>query len=247
MKGNFRNIRIIRINKETGEIKRYSSQYDASFEGFNTSKIGQSCKILSHSYKGYFWCYEKDYNKDTYKNRLELNKKPHRYKKYKDEDIKEKICYKCNILKSIDQFHKAKNGIAGKRSDCKNCNVKRSVLNRQKLEKTPQRKLALNLRTRLIQAMRNNAKTGSAVKDLGCSIEEFKKYLENKFNKGMTWENYGIKGWHIDHIIPLCNFDLTNRDQFLTAVHYTNLQPLWAQDNLKKPKKVGYIYETSII
>ena len=50
----------------------------------------------------------------------------------------------------------------------------------------------------------------------------------------MTWDNYGRYGWHIDHIKPLCRFDLTDGKQLLEAVHYTNLQPLWASDNYAK-------------
>lgn len=94
--------------------------------------------------------------------------------------------------------------------------------------------LAYNLRSRLAKAIRNSWKNGSAVKDLGCSIAELRVYLTERFEEGMTWENHGTYGWHIDHIVPLAFFDLTNREQFLTACHYTNLQPLWAADNLKK-------------
>jgi hypothetical protein len=93
-------------------------------------------------------------------------------------------------------------------------------------------KLARNLRSRLSTAIKQGIKAGSAVKDLGCSIEEFKQYFESKFQPGMTWENHGK--WHIDHIKPLVGFDLTKRSQVLEACHYTNLQPLWAEDNLSK-------------
>jgi len=69
---------------------------------------------------------------------------------------------------------------------------------------------------------------------LGCSTEEFKKYLETLFTGGMTWDNYGKNGWHIDHIIPCAAFDLTDPEQQRKCFHYTNLQPLWASDNQKK-------------
>lgn len=96
-------------------------------------------------------------------------------------------------------------------------------------------KLSKYLRSRLYNALKNNQKKGSAVKDLGCSIKEFKIYLENHFQVEMSWDNYGE--WHIDHIMPLASFDLTDREQLLKACHYTNLQPLWAEDNLKKSSK----------
>jgi hypothetical protein len=101
------------------------------------------------------------------------------------------------------------------------------------------RRLALNLRGRLSQAFRNGYKTGSAVRDLGCSIEEFRIYLESKFQEGMSWDNYGRDGWHMDHILPLCRFDLSDEVQLKKACHYTNLQPLWAKDNLEKRKTDG--------
>ena len=75
---------------------------------------------------------------------------------------------------------------------------------------------------------------------LGCSIEELKFYLESRFynhpvyNYKMTWENKGLGGWHIDHIKPLILFDLMTEDGLSKALHYTNLQPLWAEDNIKK-------------
>jgi len=99
-------------------------------------------------------------------------------------------------------------------------------------------KIQRNLRARLHAAIKRNSKSGSAVRDLGCSIEELKKHLEVQFEEGMTWDNWTTDGWHIDHIRPLASFDLTDREQLLEAVHYTNLQPLWAEENLRKGKAV---------
>lgn len=99
-------------------------------------------------------------------------------------------------------------------------------------------KLRKNLRSRLRTMIDKNQKTGNAVRDLGCSIPEFKIYLESKFQQGMSWDNHGVYGWHIDHIKPLASFDLTDRNQLLQACHYTNLQPLWAKDNIVKSDKI---------
>lgn len=97
-------------------------------------------------------------------------------------------------------------------------------------------RFAMRLRDRLWEAIRGKVKSGSAVADLGCTVAEARAYLEALFQPGMTWENYGE--WHIDHIRPLSSFsDLEDRDQLLQAVHYTNLQPLWAKDNIAKGSK----------
>lgn len=99
-----------------------------------------------------------------------------------------------------------------------------------------QARLRHRLRTRLNKALKKSFKSGSAVSDLGCSIEQFKIHLESLFKPGMTWENLGQ--WHVDHKYPLAAFDLTDRSQFLRAAHFTNLQPLWASDNISKGCKV---------
>ena len=95
-------------------------------------------------------------------------------------------------------------------------------------------RLGLNLRSRVRMAVKRNQRAGSAVRDLGCNISEFKTHIESKFQIGMNWDNYGK--WHLDHIIPLCKFDLSIRAQFLNAAHYTNYQPLWGADNCRKNK-----------
>jgi hypothetical protein len=72
---------------------------------------------------------------------------------------------------------------------------------------------------------------------IGCSMEYFRRHIELQFKPGMTWENHGSE-WHIDHIIPLANFDFTDESQIRTATHYTNMQPLWAGENLAKGDKI---------
>lgn len=101
-----------------------------------------------------------------------------------------------------------------------------------------QYRLSCLLRTRLNKFVSGGIKSGSAVSDLGCSVHELKDHLESQFKEGMTWDNLGVGGWHIDHIVPLSSFDLTDREQLLEACHYTNLQPLWAEENLRKGNKI---------
>ncbi len=70
---------------------------------------------------------------------------------------------------------------------------------------------------------------------IGCSMPELRKHFESKFTTEMSWDNYG--SWHIDHIKACSNFDLTNVDGQKACFHYSNLQPLWATDNLIKSNK----------
>ena len=74
---------------------------------------------------------------------------------------------------------------------------------------------------------RKNTRTESI---LGCSIEDFRSYIESKFKDGMTFENYGQ--WHLDHIIPLASAN--TEEDIIKLCHYTNFQPLWKEENLKK-------------
>jgi hypothetical protein len=94
-------------------------------------------------------------------------------------------------------------------------------------------KLKEKLRGRLHTALVGKKKQGSAVKDLGCGGEFLKDYIAAKFSASMTWDNWG-KIWELDHIVPLWKFNLEDREQFLKAVHYTNLQPLTVEDHARK-------------
>lgn len=98
----------------------------------------------------------------------------------------------------------------------------------------PSFKIAHNMRTRVRQALKGIQKSTSTELLLGCTFEELKIYLESQFQDEMTWDNYSYKGWHIDHIRPCASFDLTDPAQQATCFHYTNLQPLWAKDNISK-------------
>ncbi len=115
-------------------------------------------------------------------------------------------------------------------------NIKR----KKKKEIDIQFKLKVNLRSRLSSYLKKHLKNKkvSAISDLGCSVDQLKAHLESKFQEGMNWANYSKHGWHIDHIIPLSKFDLTKKEDQAKACHYTNLQPLWAIDNLKKGGKI---------
>jgi hypothetical protein len=90
-----------------------------------------------------------------------------------------------------------------------------------------------NLRTRLWYAIKGNAKAGSAVRDMGCTIDQFWEHMEPQFQPGMTRENMGT-AWEIDHIFPLVKADLGDRVEFLAANNWRNLQPLTPTQNREK-------------
>ena len=171
--------------------------------------------------------YLKTYNK---KYRISNRKKIDKTKKEYYNKNKETINYK-NKLYKIKNKDKIK-------LNCELYKDKRNEKRRKRMKCDVSYKLQEYLRNRLYLALKNNQKNGSAIRDLGCSVEELKQYIESKFLPGMTWDNYGYYGWHIDHITPLASFDLTNRQQLLEACHYTNLQPMWAKDNMTKSDKI---------
>lgn len=90
--------------------------------------------------------------------------------------------------------------------------------------------LMATVRKRVYDALKSS-KTKKSIEYLGCTVEFYKKYIEEKFEEGMSWENHGE--WHIDHIIPL-KYDDPTMEQVIERLHYTNTQPLWARDNLFK-------------
>lgn len=97
----------------------------------------------------------------------------------------------------------------------------------------PEYKLIENLRRRTRDFIKSGGNNTSEL--LGCSKSFLKKYLEEQFTDGMSWDNYGFYGWHIDHKIPLSS--AKSEEELKSLIHYTNLQPLWMKDNLTKSNK----------
>jgi len=111
--------------------------------------------------------------------------------------------------------------------------------------KDPVFRMKKNMRFLLWQAIKRTkvSKRSKTIQRLGIPFDQFKIYIESKFQDGMSWDNYGL--WHLDHIKPLASFDLTDERSLNEACHYLNLQPLWAEENQRKHKKIEYNPSTS--
>jgi hypothetical protein len=165
-------------------------------------------------------------------NKEQITAKNHNYYKQNTENL---IKYQKNYRKNNkEQISKTKQKYYKEN--------KQEILERIKQYKRYKRKTSSEFR--IIESIRarihsllKSHKTTSSFSLLGCSIDECRKHLEAQFVDGMSWDNYGKFGWHIDHIRPCASFDLTDPEQQKECFHYTNLQPLWAKDNLSKGSK----------
>lgn len=174
----------------------------------------------------------------------------------KDKSRKDGFSYRCkSCQKSLHGKHYSKNKSKtlkknrewynlNKESRLRQCaeyyqnnKDKKHAYQRMRRKTNPQAKIAECLRGRVWSALNGVSKAQSIMDLLGCSIEELKTYLESQFQEGMTWENHGVDGWHIDHVKPCALFDLTKDSEQLVCFNYNNLQPLWAKENLSKGKK----------
>ena len=131
------------------------------------------------------------------------------------------------------------------RQNTKAVNRRGSKRRMEKYKSNPQFRLSENLRARTILALKGEIKSGKTIELLGCSWLELRAHIEKQFGTGMTWENYGA--WHVDHIRPCASFDLSKESEQRMCFHFTNLQPLWAQDNLSKGKKMSTNYCIGLI
>jgi hypothetical protein len=109
--------------------------------------------------------------------------------------------------------------------------------NKQRINANPLLRIRKNLRLRVHKLLHGCVGKSALV---GCTNAQLRVHLESQFIAGMTWQNYGT-AWHVDHIIPLAAFDLSQAEQRTKACHYTNLQPLWARDNMRKGASLTWV------
>ena len=156
-------------------------------------------------------------------------------KSYKGKDYLKpscKIC--CNKQKNMHyalnaEYYKEHNRTYAKSEGARE---RRKAIRNHLWRTDPIFKMQSLYRGRLQKALIGLCRSKKSEEILGCTWEEFKIFLENKFLDGMTWENHGLYGWHVDHIIPLASAKTLIDIEKLS--HYTNLQPLWAKDNYAK-------------
>lgn len=171
----------------------------------------------------------REYGKNHYQKNRE--KRLYEIKKYQKENREKRL----NSMKKYRKENRHKISESNKKYQKNN----RRQISQRKLARYHtdiNLKLRNNLSARIRNFIRKNGKC--TIELIGCSVDKLKHHLEKQFTPGMSWDNYGLHGWHIDHIMPCNSFDLTDPEQQKKCFHYTNLQPLWAIDNLKKGSRV---------
>lgn len=164
---------------------------------------------------------------------------------YRAKDKHQSKCRKCE--KRYWQEHREQYRKNGRRNMSKRRKTKefKAYMKKYNREYSKKRKKE-DLNYRLLNYLRNRIRTAMLYcnkslptkKLIGCSIQLFRKHLEKQFKEGMNWNNYGRKGWHIDHILPCCSFDLSKEEEQRKCFHYSNLQPLWAIENMQKGGRI---------
>lgn len=180
-------------------------------------------------------------NKSYYKNnksKICLSSKE--YKKFREEYYKE--YYKEYRIKNLEKLQEYSKSYSQQNRKCISDYNKQYQKSRKKTDELFKFRVAI--RNNISDAFKRSIKKGvisskkniEIEKILGCSIGEFRIYLEKLFTEQMNWENHGKFGWHIDHIIPISS--AKTQEEVEKLCHYTNLQPLWWRDNLTKSNKI---------
>lgn len=185
------------------------------------------------------WCKEckKQYDKNRRAEMKRLNpealKEIHK-EKYQQNKERIKKYSKKYYKDNREKYRAHEREYRQKNKDRLNAYSNEYVKNRYKND--PAFKIKTNCRIRISQAVRNGYKSSDTMDLIGCDIQFLMDHLESQFTDGMSWENYGE--WHIDHILPCASFDLSKKENQKECFNYKNLQPLWAEDNIKKSDKV---------
>ncbi len=161
-----------------------------------------------------------------------------KYKYISKEEIskRQKETYKKHRKKRLDYAKKYnKNNPEMVRENSKRWRQKNPNYKKDKWRTDPEFRLKNILRNRFYKVIKGYSKSGSVLSLIGCSVSELKDYLQSMFVGDMSWDNYGE--WHIDHIKPCSLFDFSIESEQQECFHYTNLQPIWAVDNLIKSNK----------
>jgi hypothetical protein len=161
---------------------------------------------------------------------------------YGPEDAKK--CPDCGEVKLVTEFQKNSARADGLQCYCKKCSLKRKkAYERQRYKTDSSYKLTRIVSSGVLHCLNGEQKTSRSMEYIGMDVKELWQHLESQFQPGMTRENHAIDGWHLDHIRPIASFKLQELEgEGLQAAvrecwHYTNLQPLWAEDNMKKGAK----------
>ncbi len=153
-------------------------------------------------------------------------------------------CKKCTSEQYLNFYYKNRineiqRQVNYQKNNIDNVNKKRRIRHKERYENDLLYKIKFNFRNRVklfLKSKNFNIKTNNTFNIVGCSPEDLKKHIESKFTEGMTWENFKHDGWHIDHIIPLSSSK--TEEDVLRLCHYTNLQPLWCEENYKKSNRI---------
>lgn len=141
--------------------------------------------------------------------------------------------------KALDDWEKGVGSYWRNRELSRMLSATRARMHYEKYKHTPQLKFKRAMRNAVkrITRIAKVKKEGRTIEFLGCSMLHARRHIEKQFKQGMHWNNHGTV-WHIDHIIPISKFDLTDPVQRKRANHFTNLQPLYAAENMKKGNRI---------
>ena len=236
-----------KLCNECKKIKLFSDFYTDP----NNGKLRSYCKLCFNEKAKKYRDKKKDKIKEYSKLYREINKQAIKYKqkeyRQKNKDtIKERqkinsrrhYIKNCEIIKKKSLSFREINPGYHKEYRRKNKEYS-NTYQKKRRRHDPLFKLIHNIRSRIYVFLnkKNILKNNSIHNIIGCSSEFLKEHLEKQFTDGMTWDLMG-KDIHIDHIIPLSS--AKTEEDIYKLCHYTNLQPLWAIDNLKKGAKLIY-------